>query len=177
MFSGKSEELMRRLTRAEIAGQRIEILRPPRDTRHASDELITHSGRRMRARRIESLDQISRLDAAVLGLDEIQFFDPGIVEVIDERVSQGVRVICCGLDMDYRRQAWPVVATLLARAEFIDKLQSVCLGCGGPATISHRIDPSQAQQVQIGAQETYRALCRRCSDDEAAVNARPLAPT
>jgi thymidine kinase len=102
MFSGKSEELLRRLTRAVIASQRVELVRPSSDTRH-DDELVTHAGRRMTANRTSDLDWIRDLDVEVLGLDEIQFFPLGILDVVEEMAARGVRVVCSGLDMDYRR--------------------------------------------------------------------------
>lgn len=168
MFSGKSEELMRRLTRATIARQRVELLRPAADTRHGPDELVSHAGQRMNGRRIADLDEIAALEADVIGFDEVQFFPEGIVDVIDDLTRRGVRVVCCGLDMDYRRRPWPVTQALLARAEFADKLQAVCLVCGGPATLSQRLeaDGSPASDagptVEIGNGERYEARCRAC---------------
>lgn len=168
MFSGKSEELMRRLTRAMIAGQAVELLRPALDTRHGADELVTHAGRRMAARRTADLDLVRSLSCDVLGLDEVQFFPAGIVEVVEELTGRGVRVVCSGLDMDYRRRPWPVTSELLARAEFADKLQAVCLCCGGPATASQRLEadgraaPADGATVEIGAGERYEARCRAC---------------
>jgi thymidine kinase len=168
MFSGKSEELMRRLTRATIAGQRVELMRPAVDTRHGPDELVSHAGQRMKGRRVADLAEIARVDADVVGFDEVQFFPEAVVEVVDELVDRGLRVVCSGLDMDYRRRPWPVTQGLLARAEFADKLQAVCLVCGGPATLSQRLeaDGSPASvagpTVEIGNGERYEARCRGC---------------
>ena len=168
MFSGKSEELMRRLTRELIAGQSVELLRPAGDTRHADDELVSHAGRRMRARRIGDVEAVAAIESDVVGLDEVQFFPAEIVEIADRLAGRGVRVVCSGLDMDYRRQPWPVMEQLLARAEFIDKLQAVCLCCGAPATLSQRLDadgspaPAAGATVEIGAGERYEARCRAC---------------
>lgn len=168
MFSGKSEELMRRLTRALIAGQRVELIRPACDTRHGSDELVSHAGRRMTAHRTSDLDRIRGLRAEVVGLDEIQFFPEDILEVVDALAGRGVRVVCSGLDMDYRRESWPVIEKLLPRAEFVDKLQAVCLCCGGPATLSQRLEadgspaPIGGSTVEVGAGERYEARCRSC---------------
>lgn len=177
MFSGKSEELMRRLTRAAIARQRVELLRPPMDTRHGPDELVSHDGRRMRGRRISDLDEVAGLRADVIGVDEVQFFPDGIVDVIDDLTGRGARVICSGLDMDYRRRPWPVIQALLARAEFVDKLQAVCLGCGGPATLSQRIESDgrpasdAGPTVEIGDGGRYEARCRACYRHAGAVAA------
>jgi thymidine kinase len=170
MFSGKSEELLRRLTRAAIANQRVELVRPASDTRHDGDELVTHAGRRMTAHRTSDLEWIRDLDVEVLGLDEIQFFPEGILEVVDDMAGRGVRVVCSGLDMDYRRRPWPVIQTLLSRAEFIDKLQAVCLCCGGPATLSQRLEadgspaPAAGSTIEIGSGERYEARCRACHE-------------
>ncbi|MGD9694658.1 MAG: thymidine kinase [Thermoleophilia bacterium] len=167
MFSGKSEELIRRLTRATIAGQRVELVRPSSDTR-GPDELVSHAGRRMRARRLGHLDELRRVEADVLGVDEVQFFPFEIVEIIDELAGSGMRVVCSGLDMDYRRRPWPVTQSLMARAEFADKLQAVCHRCGGPATLSQRLDEdgSPASEsgpaIEIGAGGRYEARCRGC---------------
>lgn len=168
MFSGKSEELMRRLTRARIAGQSVELVRPLVDTRTPPDELVSHAGRRMRSRGVTDVEDLLRVRAQVLGVDEVQFFAGPVVEVLDALAARGVRVVCAGLDMDYRRRPWPVVQELLGRAEFVDKLQAVCLGCGGPATLTQRLeadgrpaDPT-GPTVSIGAAETYEARCRTC---------------
>lgn len=167
MFSGKSEELIRRLTRSVIGGQRVELLRPGCDTRHADDELVSHAGRRMRARRVADPALIATLEADVIGLDEVQFFGPQVVELACRAADRGVRVICSGLDMDYLREPWPVMADLLARADFIDKLQAVCMRCGGPATTSCRLSArgeaaAGGPRIEIGATERYEARCRAC---------------
>lgn len=168
MFSGKSEELMRRLTRATIARQRVELLRPVVDTRHGPDELVSHAGQRMDGRRIADLGECADLDAEVVGFDEVQFFPEDVVRVVDALVGRGVRVICSGLDMDYRRRPWPVTQALLARAEFADKLQAVCTACGGPATLSQRLDADgtpasdAGPTVEIGDGARYEARCRAC---------------
>jgi thymidine kinase len=111
---------------------------------------------------------IRALEADVVGFDEVQFFPDGVVEVVDDLVDRGVRVVCSGLDMDYRRRPWPVPQALLARAEFADKLQAVCLVCGGPATLSQRIEADgtpasdSGPTVEIGNGERYEARCRAC---------------
>lgn len=167
MFSGKTEELMRRLTRATIAGQRVELLRPADDTRHGSDELISHALRKMAARRVPADFDLTAVDVEVLGLDEVQFFPPQVVGMIETLADRGVRVVCCGLDMDYRRRPWAVTSDLLGRADFVDKLQAVCLSCGGPATLSQRLEADGAPAgegalVEIGAADRYEARCRAC---------------
>lgn len=168
MFSGKSEELMRRLTRATIAGQRVDLLRPVVDTRHGPDELVSHAGQRMDGRRVADLAECAGLDAEVVGFDEVQFFPVEVVDVVDDLVERGVRVVCSGLDMDYRRRPWPVTQALLARAEFADKLQAVCMVCGGPATLSQRLEADgtpasdAGPTVEIGDGGRYEARCRTC---------------
>lgn len=168
MFSGKSEELMRRLTRATIARQRVELLRPAVDTRHGPDELVSHAGLRMPGRRVADMAALRDIEADVVGFDEVQFFPDEVVDVVDHLTHRGIRVVCSGLDMDYRRRPWPVTQALLARAEFADKLQAVCLQCGGPATLSQRLeaDGTPASEagpaVEIGNGERYEARCRAC---------------
>lgn len=169
MFSGKSEELMRRLTRARIAGQRVELVRPLLDTRTPPDELVSHAGRRMRSRGVHRVEELLALRGVeVLGVDEVQFLGGPVADVLDALAERGVRVVCAGLDMDYRRRPWPVVQEILGRAEFVDKLQAVCLSCGGPATLTQRLgadgrpaDPG-GPTVSIGAAESYEARCRAC---------------
>jgi thymidine kinase len=169
MFSGKTEELMRRLTRARIAGQSVELVRPLVDTRSPADELVSHAGRRMRSRGLRRPEEFAALRGVdVLGVDEVQFFEGPVAEALDRLAASGVRVVCAGLDMDYRRRPWPVVQELLGRAEFVDKLQAVCLVCGGPATLTQRLDaagrpaPEDDPTVRIGDSDVYEARCRSC---------------
>lgn len=163
MFCGKSEELLRRLRRAEIAGQPLVLLKPAVDTRYAAARVVTHEGQGRQCLTITDPAEIA--DAArgamVVGVDEVQFFEIGIVDELEALAAQGKRVVVCGLDLDSERRPWPVVADLLARAEFIDKIQAVCVRCGDPATLSRRT-ADHGPQVVLGAAEHYEARCRAC---------------
>lgn len=166
MFCGKSEELLRRLRRAEIAGQPLVLLKPALDTRYAAAQVVTHEGAGRTCLTIADPGEIAEAarKVVVVGIDEVQFFEIGIVDALESLVADGKRVVVCGLDLDSQRRPWPVVADLLARAEFIDKLQAVCVRCGGPATLSRRID-DDGPQVVLGASERYEARCRGCFSD------------
>jgi thymidine kinase len=181
MFSGKSEELIRRLRRAEIAGQRTLIVKPRVDDRHDLGHVVSHTGARMRAVAVEEPEQILRLAQghAVVAIDEAQFFGRGIVPVAEELVRRGARVIVAGLDLDFRAAPFGPMPELLARAEYVDKLQAVCQRCGGPATRSQRLvegrpAPFSGETIVIGAGDAYEARCRACyePDTDAAAASR-----
>jgi len=164
MFSGKSEELVRRLRRAVIARQRVQVFKPLLDTRHDTDRLVTRDQRELAAR---SVADSSALRAAldphveVIGVDEVQFFDAGIVELAIELADLGVRVIVAGLDQDFLRRPFGPMPALLAVAEHVDKMHAVCVRCGEPAHYSQRI-AGGAAQVLVGDTDAYEARCRRC---------------
>src|SRR5919198_615583 len=141
MFSGKSEELIRRLRRAEIAGQRALIAKPRIDNRYDIAHVVSHAGAKMRAVAVAHPADIPGLADGydVLGIDEVQFFPPEIVLVIDALVEHGTRVVACGLDQDFRGLPFGSMPELLCRAELVDKLQAVCHRCGGPATMTQRL--------------------------------------
>lgn len=169
MFSGKSEELIRRLGRAEIAGQDVMIAKPNLDDRCDISHLVSHSGHRIRAVGVDDPAALERLADGydVLGIDEVQFFPASLVDVCVRLADRGVRVIAAGLDMDYRAEPFGPVPELLARADMVDKLQAVCVCCGGPATLSQRLidgrpAPFDGETVQVGAQDAYEARCRGC---------------
>jgi thymidine kinase len=171
MFSGKSEEMIRRLRRAEIAGQRVVILKPQIDDRYDATDVVSHAGARMRAVPLVCADDV--LERAhgfdVVGIDEVQFLDEAIVAHALELASSGVRVVVAGLDQDYRRLPFGPMPDLLSHAEFVDKLEAVCHRCGGAATTTQRLvdglpAPYSGETVVVGAAEQYEARCRSCHE-------------
>ena len=150
MFSGKSEELIRRLRRAEIAGQRALIVKPLIDDRYDVGHVVSHAGAKMRAVTAESSDEVLRLARGydAVGIDEVQFFDEGIVDAIDGLVTAGARVVAAGLAQDFRGLPFGAMPTLLCVAEFVDKLEAVCHRCGGPATMTQRLVERRACAVR-----------------------------
>ena len=171
MFSGKSEEMIRRLRRAEIAGQRVVIFKPLIDDRYDGSDVVSHAGARMRAVPVSSVAEvIARTDGVdVVGIDEVQFFEPSVVSVTLELADRGVRVVVAGLDQDFRRLPFGPMPDLLSHAVFVDKLQAVCHRCGGPATTTQRLvdgkpAPYSGETVLVGAAEQYEARCRECHE-------------
>src|SRR5438874_13452766 len=170
MFSGKSEELIRRVKRAVIARRSVQVFKPAIDDRFGGELVRSHDGDSFIARPVSSSDDIQPLvshDTSVVGVDEVQFFDAEIVRVVRGLVASGRRVICAGLDLDFRGEPFGPVPTLLALAERVDKLEAICVVCGESATRTQRIvngvpayydDPI----IVIGAQEAYEARCRTC---------------
>jgi thymidine kinase len=171
MFSGKSEELIRRLRRAEIAGQRVLIVKPKIDNRYDIAHVVSHAGAKMRAVAVESPADIPGLVEGydVIGVDEVQFFSPEIVLILDGLVEKGMRVLVSGLDQDFRGSPFGPMPELLCRAELVDKLQAVCHRCGGPATMTQRLvdgfpAPADGATIVVGALEQYEARCRNCHE-------------
>lgn len=171
MFSGKSEEMIRRLRRAEIAGQRVVIFKPRIDDRYDAADVVSHAGARMCAVPVSSVaDVLARATGFdVVGIDEMQFFEPAIVPAALGLADQGVRVVAAGLDQDFRRLPFGPMPELLALAEFVDKLEAVCHRCGGPATTTQRLldglpAPYSGETVLVGAAEQYEARCRDCHE-------------
>jgi thymidine kinase len=169
MFSGKSEELIRRLRRAEIAGQRVLIVKPAIDNRYDVSHVVSHAGAKMRAVTARSSDEVRRLAQGyeAVGVDEVQFFDDEIVDAIDSLVRGGARVVAAGLAQDFRGLPFGAMPTLLCVAEFVDKLEAVCHRCGGPATMTQRLvngspAPFEGETIQVGALDSYEARCRAC---------------
>jgi thymidine kinase len=169
MFSGKSEELIRRLRRAEIAGQRALIVKPVVDDRYDVGHVVSHAGAKMRAVTAGSSGEVLRLAHGydAVGIDEVQFFDDGIVDAIGGLVRRGARVVAAGLAQDFRGLPFGAMPTLLCLAEFVDKLEAVCHSCGGPATMTQRLvggrpAPFAGETVVIGALDSYEARCRAC---------------
>jgi thymidine kinase len=166
MFSGKSEELIRRLRRAQIARQKVQIFKPSLDTRHADDHIVSHSEMRIPSSPVDSsrtlLEQVER-DTEVVGIDEGQFFDSDLPAVCNALADQGKRVIVAGLDKDYLGKPFEPMPQLLAIAEYITKTLAICMVCGNPANHTQRLVAS-ADRVLLGAQGTYEARCRKCFD-------------
>jgi thymidine kinase len=163
MFSGKTEELIRRIRRAQIARQKVAIFKPKIDTRYSNDHIVSHSEAKLLSTVVESSDEIlaKAQDAQVVGIDEGQFFDQRIVDVAEELANKGKRVIIAGLDQDYRGKPFEPMPQLLAVAEYITKTLAICVVCGNPADRTQRITPG-VERVLVGAKEAYEARCRNC---------------
>ena len=168
MFSGKSEELIRRIRRARIARQRVQVFKPAVDSRSGDGDVVSHSDQRIEARIVETSDDILRaIDprTEVVGIDEVQFFDNGVVEVVDKLANMGKRVIVAGLDQDYLGRPFDPMPALLATAEYVTKTLAICSRCGAPANRSQRLSHIDGR-VHIGAGEAYEARCRRCFEPD-----------
>jgi len=163
MFSGKTEELIRRLTRARIARQNVEIFKPKLDERYAKTEIVSHSRLAIPSRLIETPWEILEhaREAEVVGVDEAQFLGLDLVDVVTQLADAGKRVICAGLDTDYRGVPFEPIPQLLAIAEYIDKTLAICVQCGNPAKHTQRIIESD-ERVLVGAHEAYEPRCRKC---------------
>jgi len=164
MFSGKSEELIRRMRRAQIARQKVQIFKPRLDARYSAGEIVSHSEMKMPSQVVEHASEIPALVAAeteVVGIDEGQFFDASLVEVADALANRGLRVIVAGLDQDYRGRPFEPMPQLMAIAEYVDKTLAVCMRCGAPANRSQRLVEHDARVV-VGGAGQYEARCRRC---------------
>lgn len=163
MFSGKTEELIRRLKRARIARQRVEIYKPAIDTRYSDNDVVSHDANSIPSTPVESARSILLMasDAQVVGIDEAQFFDDAIVEVCNELASSGKRVIVAGLDMDFKGIPFGPMPQLMAIAEDVTKVHAICVKCGNLAHVSHRIVKAE-QRVLLGEQHEYEPLCRQC---------------
>ena len=163
MFSGKTEELIRRLTRARIARQRVEIFKPALDTRYHAEDVVSHNAARIRSTPVAIASEILLLAAGsdVVGIDEAQFFDDSLVDVCAQLANNGTRVIVAGLDMDYLGRPFGPMPALLATAEYVTKVHAVCVCCGEIASYSYRIVAS-ASQVLLGETDSYEARCRPC---------------
>ncbi len=170
MFSGKTEELIRRVNRAIIARQKVQVFKPSVDTRYAYQRVTSHSGAQFEALPVATAaDILARLepDTEVIAIDEIQFFDWSIAEVCNALADRGLRVIAAGLDMDFRGEPFGPMPVLMAQAERVDKLQAICQVCGAPASRTQRlIDGRPASYddpvILVGASEVYEARCRVC---------------
>ena len=171
MFSGKSEELMRRLRRAQIAKQRVAVYKPKLDNRYHDTDVVSHNGTRIAAQPVDHAAEILRLcgTADVVGIDEAQFFDDGIVETAMRLADAGKRVIVAALDQDFKNEPFGPMPQMLAVAEFVDKLQAICQQCGGPGTRTQRLvdgRPATPDEpvIKVGATESYEPRCRGCHE-------------
>lgn len=164
MFSGKTEELIRRLKRAQIANQRIEIFKPSVDNRYHDTDVVSHDENRIRSTPVTASQNILLLaeDAEVIGIDEAQFFDAEIGNVCEQLALRGIRVIIAGLDMDYTGKPFGQMPNLLAIADYITKLHAICVKCGNIANISYR-KTAAAGQVVLGEKDIYEPRCRICA--------------
>lgn len=163
MFSGKTEELIRRLKRARFARQKVEIFKPAIDTRYDVVRVVSHDEKAVDSMPVQSAAEIllHLSDAEVVAIDEAQFFDADIVDVCSRLANQGIRVIVAGLDMDYEGKPFGPMPALMAIAESVTKVHAVCVHCGNPAQYSHRFSGSR-NLVQLGETESYEPLCRAC---------------
>ncbi len=163
MFSGKTEELIRRLRRAELANQKVEIFKPRIDNRYSEDKVVSHDKNSIKSTVVDSakeiLTKVQSFD--IVGIDEAQFFDTDLPDVCDVMANQGIRVLVAGLDMDFSGKPFGPMPLLLARAEFVTKVHAICMDCGDLATYSHRMT-TQEELVVLGETNNYQPLCRAC---------------
>lgn len=163
MFSGKTEELIRRLRRAEFASQKLLLFKPSLDNRYSEEKIMSHNGSTFEAIQLDhSKDLFKHWNKEkIIAIDEVQFFDMDVVKVANTLASKGVRVICAGLDMDFKGNPFGPVPNLLASAEYVTKVHAICMSCGIPAQFSHR-KAKNSKQVMLGAKDEYEPLCRTC---------------
>ena len=176
MFSGKTEELIRRLRRAQFAKQKVEIFKPAMDVRYSEQEVVSHEGTSILSTPVDSSVSILLMgqESDVVGIDEAQFFDEHIVEVCNELASKGIRVIVAGLDLDFKGQPFGPMPALLAIADEVTKVHAICVRCGALAYVSHRIVAGE-KQVMLGEKQEYEPLCRECyAKATASPNPSPL---
>jgi thymidine kinase len=172
MFSGKTEELLRRVKRAQIARQKVQVFKPAIDNRYSADHVQSHDANKILSRPVEKARDILRLvddNTRVVGIDEAQFFDDAVVEVAQKLAFQNKRVIVAGLDLDFRGLPFGPMPKLLAVAEDVTKLSAVCVVCGSPASRTQRVKgPTgpDADRIAVGAQEMYEARCRFCHEPD-----------
>lgn len=174
MFSGKTEELIRRLKRAEIAKQKIQIFKPQIDTRYDALKIVSHEGREIVSMPVQNSQAIQLSvnikHTDVVGIDEAQFFDDGLKDVATYLANEGIRVIIAGLDMDYKGNPFGIMPDLMAIAEYVTKVHAICVKCGNLAYVSHRITSSE-QLILLGETDSYEPLCRQCFNDAFAQHA------
>lgn len=172
MFSGKTEELIRRLRRAQIAKQKVQVFKQAIDTRYADREVTSHNGLQIEAIPVENAAQLRQQiapDTTVVAVDEAQFFEDDVVQLCTNLADQGLRVIVAGLDLDFRGEPFGPMPALMAQAEQVDKLQAICVECGGPASRTQRLidgEPAAYDDpvILVGASEVYEARCRGCHE-------------
>ena len=166
MFSGKTEELIRRMKRAKFANLKVEIFKPSIDVRYSEEELVSHDSNAILSTPVESAQNILLMasDVDVVGIDEAQFFDDGIVDVCRQLANSDIRVIVAGLDMDYMGVPFGPMPALMATAEYVTKVHAICVRCGDLAHHSHRLTADD-KQVLLGAQDTSQPICRHCFNE------------
>ena len=171
MFSGKTEELLRRIKRATFANQQVELFKPAIDVRYDEEEVVSHDANSMQSTPVhnsaEILLYVNMDTVEVVGIDEVQFFDDGIVDVCNQLANNGIRVIVAGLDMDYLGKPFGCMPKLLAVAEYVTKTHAICVKCGDLAQFSHRLVASD-RQVLLGEKDSYEPLCRHCYNEAVA---------
>lgn len=163
MFSGKTEELIRRMKRAQFAKQNVEIFKPAIDVRYDEEDVVSHQGNAIRSTPVQSSGNILLLasDVEVVGIDEAQFFDDELPEVCEKLANMGIRVIIAGLDMDYKGNPFGPIPSLMARAEYVTKVHAICMRCGDLAQYSYRKTTDESL-VLLGEVNEYEPLCRKC---------------
>lgn len=164
MFSGKSEELIRRLRRAQIAKKKLVIFKPEIDDRYDEAYVVSHSSQKIEAINIRNSSQVEKHieeDTEVVGIDEAQFFDEGMIDIVRDLADRGIRVIIAGLDQDFRGEPFGPMPRLMAIADSVLKTQAICVKCGNPATKTQRIVENDSQ-ILVGANKLYEARCRSC---------------
>jgi len=164
MFSGKSEELIRRLRRAKIARQKVQVFKPEIDSRFSNDHIVSHSEMKHESANVQTpADVLAKVEAdtEVVGIDEAQFFNNELVAIVNELAARGLRVIVAGLDQDYTGKPWEPMPQLLAVAEYITKTHAICMKCGQPANYTQRTFESE-ERVAVGGEGMYEARCRQC---------------
>ena len=168
MFSGKTEELLRRIKRATFANQKVELFKPAIDVRYDEEEVVSHDANSMQSTPVhnsaEILLYVNMDTVEVVGIDEVQFFDDGVVDVCNQLANNGIRVIVAGLDMDYLGKPFGCMPKLLAVAEYVTKTHAICVKCGDLAQFSHRLVASD-RQVLLGEKDSYEPLCRHCYNE------------
>lgn len=172
MFSGKTEELLRRIRRAMIAKQACVLVKPEIDQRYSEDHVVTHDRVSLPALRVKRADEIYELakDSQVVGIDEAQFFDQSLVEVVNQLADSGKRLIVAGIDSDFRARPFDPIPELMASAEYVTKQLAICVRCGRPATRNQRIQGNETEKLFVGALESYEARCRSCFEPPARLN-------
>lgn len=163
MFSGKTEELIRRMKRAKFAHQKVEIFKPAIDVRYSEEDVVTHEGQSINSTPVDNSGSIMLLgaDCDVIGIDEAQFFDENLAEVCNELATRGIRVIAAGLDMDFKGVPFGPMPALMAIADDVTKVHAICVRCGAQAYVSHRLVDND-KRVLLGEVNEYEPLCREC---------------
>lgn len=172
MFAGKSEELIRRINRLKYAKKKFMVFKPTIDDRYSASEVVSHKNSRANSYAVKNSDEIRKLlkdDLEVVCIDEVQFFDEGIIDLIDELANRGLRIIVAGLDTDFRGDPFMITAKLLAKAEFVTKLTAICARCGKEATMTQRLVNGKIPSINdpvilVGASESYEPRCRHCHE-------------